>query len=86
MKKVSTAAAKQSRNFSEQSLTIGLDLGDRSSWYSVLNETGQILVEQSFHEPQCDEGGVRVEAAESYRARNGDALAVGEPVVERVGA
>src|ERR1700746_1929009 len=45
MKKVSTARAKQSRNFSEQSLTIGLDLGDRSSWYCVLDETGQILVE-----------------------------------------
>jgi hypothetical protein len=29
MKKVSTAAAKQIRNFSEQKLTIGLDLGDR---------------------------------------------------------
>ena len=46
MKKVSTAAAKQSRNFSEQSLTIGLDLGDRSSWYSVLNETGEVLLEK----------------------------------------
>ena len=30
MKKVSTTAAKQSRNVSEQKLTIGLDLGDRS--------------------------------------------------------
>jgi transposase len=45
MKKVSTAAAKQSRNFSEQSLTIGLDLGDRSSHYCVLDETGRILIE-----------------------------------------
>jgi hypothetical protein len=32
MKKVSTAAAKQSRNISQQKLTIGLDLGDRNSW------------------------------------------------------
>jgi hypothetical protein len=46
MKKVSTAAAKQSRNFSEQSLTIGLDLGDRSSWYCVLDETGEVLLEK----------------------------------------
>jgi len=45
MKKVSTAAAKQVRNFSRQSLTIGLDLGDRSSRYCVLDETGRILVE-----------------------------------------
>src|SRR5579859_1129020 len=46
MKKISTAAAKQSRNFSQQKLTIGLDLGDRSSWYCVLDETGAILLEQ----------------------------------------
>ena len=45
MKKVSTAATKQSRNFSEQKLTIGLDLGDRSSHYCVLDEKGRILVE-----------------------------------------
>src|SRR5256885_16306767 len=42
MKKVSTAAAKQMRNFSEPKLTIGLDLGDRSSWYCVLDERGEV--------------------------------------------
>jgi hypothetical protein len=36
MKKVSTAAAKSSSNISQQRLTIGLDLGDRSSWYCVV--------------------------------------------------
>ena len=46
MKKVSTVAAKQIRNFSEQKLTIGLDLGDRSSWYCVLDECGAVLQEQ----------------------------------------
>jgi hypothetical protein len=35
MKKVSTAAAKATRNFRDQKLTIGLDLGDRWSWYCV---------------------------------------------------
>ena len=45
MKKVSTAAAKQSRNFFQQKLTIGLDLGDRSSHYCVVDEGGRILVE-----------------------------------------
>jgi transposase len=48
MKKVSTAAAKQIRNFSEQKLTIGLDLGDRSSWYCVLDERGEVLLEQKL--------------------------------------
>jgi transposase len=46
MKKGSTAAAKQSRNFPQQKLTIGLDLGDRSSWYCVLDEAGKVLIEQ----------------------------------------
>src|SRR5271155_3027246 len=48
MKKISTVAAKQSRNFSQQKLTIGLDLGDRSSWYCVLGETGEIVLEQKL--------------------------------------
>src|SRR5215475_1545080 len=46
MKKVSTVVAKQSRNISRQTLTIGLDLGDRNSWYCVLDEAGQVRVEQ----------------------------------------
>ena len=46
MKKISTAAVKQTHNFAEQKLTIGLDLGDRSSWYCVLDEAGEILLEQ----------------------------------------
>ena len=45
MKKVSTMAAKQSRNFSQQKLTLGLDLGDRSSYYCVLDETGTVVLE-----------------------------------------
>ena len=46
MKKVSAAAVRQSRNISHPKLTIGLDLGDRNSWYCVLNEAGQIQLEQ----------------------------------------
>jgi len=46
MKKGSTAATKQSRNISRQQLTMGLDLGDRKSWYCVLDEAGQIQREQ----------------------------------------
>jgi transposase len=48
MKKVSTAATKQSNNFSEQKVTIGLDLGDRWSWYCVLDEAGAIVLEQKL--------------------------------------
>ena len=46
MKKVSTALAKQRGNISQQKLTIGLDLGDRNSWYCVVDEAGQIQLEQ----------------------------------------
>jgi predicted NBD/HSP70 family sugar kinase len=46
MKKVSTVATKPSRNISQQTLTIGLDLGDRNSWYCVLDEAGQIQLQQ----------------------------------------
>jgi hypothetical protein len=38
MKKVSTTATMQSRKVSvQQKLTIGLDLGDRNSWYCVFS-------------------------------------------------
>ena len=46
MKKVSTAVVKRTKNFSQPKLTIGLDLGDRNSWYCVLDEAGQMQVEQ----------------------------------------
>jgi transposase len=46
MKKISTTTVNENRNFSAQKLTIGLDLGDRSSWYCVLSEMGEVLLEQ----------------------------------------
>jgi transposase len=46
MKKVSTASAKATKNFSQQKLTIGLDLGDRTSWYCLLDEVGDVVLEQ----------------------------------------
>src|SRR5205814_9223811 len=35
-----------SKRISSQKLTVGLDLGDRSSWYCVLDEAGGVLLEQ----------------------------------------
>src|SRR6201993_2920876 len=46
MKKSSSATIKQSKNISQQKLTIGLDLGDRNSWYCVVDEAGRIQLEQ----------------------------------------
>src|ERR1700688_146394 len=48
MKKISTVQAFKSEIFKEQKLTIGLDLGDRWSFYCVLNEAGQIILEQKL--------------------------------------
>ncbi len=48
MKKISTVAVQQSRNVSQPQLTIGLDLGDRTSWYCVLDEAGTIVLEQKL--------------------------------------
>jgi hypothetical protein len=44
MKKISTTTAEAFRK--TQRLTIGLDLGDRSSWYCVLDESGEVVLEQ----------------------------------------
>jgi len=49
MKKISTVAVKQSRNISQPKLTVGLDVGDRNSWYCLVDEAGQIQREQRVH-------------------------------------
>src|ERR1035438_6626839 len=46
MRKIGTAAGKTAKKFRDHKLTIGLDLGDRSSWYCVLDEAGEVLLEQ----------------------------------------
>jgi transposase len=46
MKKISTVQAFSNEIFQEQKLTIGLDLGDRWSFYCVLDEAGKIILEQ----------------------------------------
>jgi transposase len=45
MQKISTLPRSGSRIFKGRQLTIGLDLGDRWSWYCVLNELGDIVLE-----------------------------------------
>jgi transposase len=46
MRKISTATAERIGKFAAQRLTIGLDLGDRSSCYCVLDEAGEVLMER----------------------------------------
>ena len=46
MKKISTMQAFSNEIVQEQKLTIGVDLGDRWSFYCVLDEAGKIILEQ----------------------------------------
>src|SRR5229473_3642863 len=46
MKKISTMQVFGNEIFKEQKLTIGMDLGDRWSFYCVLDEAGKIILEQ----------------------------------------
>ena len=46
MKKLTTTMMQRTLNKQDGLLTIGLDLGDRSSFYCVLDEAGEVLLEQ----------------------------------------
>jgi transposase len=48
MKKNSTVAKNRNKIFKQPRLTIGLDLGDRSSHYCMLDEAGNILLERNL--------------------------------------
>jgi hypothetical protein len=48
MKKTSTIRVNGNMIFKGHKLTIGLDLGDRSSHYCVLDEAGEVLLEQKL--------------------------------------
>ena len=47
MKKNSTMATSRKQIFKGQKLTIGMDLGDRFTYYCILDEAGEVMVEQS---------------------------------------
>ena len=46
MRKPSTKALRGKGKLQDQQLTIGLDLGDRSSFYCVLNGAGEVILEE----------------------------------------
>jgi hypothetical protein len=58
-------AGIQERNF-QQKLTIGLDLGDRWSFYCVLDEAGQVILEQK-------DGRITQHASTASASRKGSA-------------
>src|ERR1700691_6153995 len=48
MKKISTVAIEKIRIFKGKKLTIGLDLGDRTSHNCILNEAGEVILESKI--------------------------------------
>ncbi len=52
MTKSITVAGKQTRIFTQKKFTVGLDLGDRWSWYCVLDEHGEVVVEHKLSTTQ----------------------------------
>ncbi len=48
MKKISTVAKNGNEIFKEHKLTIGLDLGDRSTHYCILDEAGEVILEHNL--------------------------------------
>ena len=46
MKKLTTTMMQETLNKQDRHLTVGLDLGDKSSFYCVLDEAGEVLMEQ----------------------------------------
>jgi|SRR5215472_1231759 len=48
MRKSITVAGKPSSIFAQKKHTVGLDLGDRWSWYCVLDEGGEVVFEHQL--------------------------------------
>jgi transposase len=48
MKKNSTLATRRKQIFKQKQLTIGMDLGDRFTYYCILDEAGEVMVEQKL--------------------------------------
>src|ERR1700684_404472 len=72
MKKISTVEIDRVQIFKENRLTIGLDLGDRTSHYCILNEAGEVILESKI--PTTPKG---IEEVFSKIPRNRIALETG---------
>jgi predicted NBD/HSP70 family sugar kinase len=84
MKKISTVQVFGNEIFKEQKLTIGLDLGDRWSFYGVLDEAGKIILEQKVATArEAMRQNIWRDPAESHRPGDRNTFALGKPVVNR---
>jgi hypothetical protein len=68
MKKNSTVATKRKKIFNENKLTIGMDLEDQFTYYCVLDEAGEVMVEQKLPaDPRRMRASLRSHAAAQVR-------------------
>ena len=86
MKKISTVQAFGNEIFKEQKLTIGLDLGDRWSFYCVLDEAGtNHSGTETADDTGSDEADVWKDTAKSHRTGDRNTFAMGKPAANRAG-
>ena len=85
MKKLTTTMMQETLNKYDGHLTVGLDLGDRSSFYCVLDGTGDVLLAEGEHDTQGAQRDFRSDAAESYRSGDGNAFPVGSRLLSELG-
>src|SRR5450631_4550080 len=76
MKKISTVEIERIQIFKENQLTIGLDLGDRTSHYCILNEAGEVIFEHEL--PTTPKGIVPLRRTELYAHLSLNPLLEGE--------
>ena len=91
MKKGSTAAAQPLSHFSRQKLTMGLDLGDRFSYYCVLDENGELVRQQK--DPHHSEGfasayvyGFRIDGIPATLRRSQKSYSLSHSPISRLGS
>ena len=64
-----------------------MDLGDRFSYYCVLDEAGEVMIEQKLPTTQnSDAASVRQNATQSSGAGDRGAFSLGQPAVDAAGA
>ena len=86
MKKISTVQAFSNEILQEQKLTIGVDLGDRWSFYCVLDEAGKIILEQKVPTtPEAMNPDIWKDTAKSHGPGDRNPFAMGQPTVNRAG-
>src|SRR5216683_5889704 len=86
MKKISTMQVFSNEILKEQKLTIGVDLGDRWSFYCILDEAGKIILEQKLPTaPEAMKQTFGKISRSLIALETGTHSPLGEPAVNRAG-